>query len=134
MSVSFTLPTNYALVAAVGLSTSFLSAYQSILSIRYRIKAKIRHPQYYAELKQTQEDPNALKFNCAQRAHENTLEHLPIFLVTLAWSGIRYPLTSSALGFSWIIGNPELSTHVAMSLTTWETVGDGSERQSGLLD
>ncbi|KAG8841672.1 hypothetical protein FRB91_004775, partial [Serendipita sp. 411] len=57
----------------------------------------------YAELKQTQEDPNALRFNCAQRAHENMLEHLPIFLAGLAWTGIRYPLISSALGLSWIM-------------------------------
>ncbi|KAG9019089.1 hypothetical protein FS842_007924, partial [Serendipita sp. 407] len=102
-SVSFTLPKDYAFVAAVGLSTSFLAAYHTVLSIRFRIKAKIRHPQFYAELKQTQEDSNALRFNCAQRAHENMLEHLPIFLAGLAWTGIRYPLISSALGLSWIM-------------------------------
>ncbi|PVG03508.1 membrane-associated proteins in eicosanoid and glutathione metabolism [Serendipita vermifera] len=104
MPIAISLPEEYGAPAAVALSTTFLVIYHTILAYRFRHAAGIKHPQGYAELQQCKEDPNALKFNCAQRAHANMLENLPMFLMTIAWTGLRFPLTSAALGGGWILG------------------------------
>ena len=45
-----------------------------------------------------------MKFNCAQRAHHNTLEVMPHTLFTLLFSGLRYPGAATALGAVWLFG------------------------------
>jgi len=47
--------------------------------------------------------PEHETFNCYQRAHQNTLENVPFFLVTLVLSGIVYPGCASVLGGIWIL-------------------------------
>lgn len=34
----------------------------------------------------------------------NTTENASYLLVTLLWSGLRYPQTAAALGFAWVFG------------------------------
>jgi glutathione S-transferase len=41
-------------------------------------------------------------FNCAQRAHYNFLEHYPTFLAGVLLAGLKYPVTSAALGAVWL--------------------------------
>ncbi|CCA66602.1 hypothetical protein PIIN_00285 [Serendipita indica DSM 11827] len=110
MSVTLVVPREYGVVVAVGLSTVFLASYHGFVTSYFRRRANIRHPQCYADPKQMSDDINALKFTCAQRAHQNMLETLPIILfgietyeTSLAWSGLYYPVTTSALGVGWII-------------------------------
>ncbi|CAG7848496.1 SubName: Full=Uncharacterized protein {ECO:0000313/EMBL:CCA66602.1} [Serendipita indica DSM 11827] len=103
MSVTLVVPREYRVVVAVGLSTVFLASYHGFVTSYFRRRANIRHPQCYADPKQMSDDINALKFTCAQRAHQNMLETLPIILFGLAWSGLYYPVTTSALGVGWII-------------------------------
>ena len=45
-----------------------------------------------------------MKFNCAQRAHQNTLEVVPHALFTILFSGLRYPTAATALGSLWVFG------------------------------
>ncbi len=45
-----------------------------------------------------------MKFNCAQRAHQNTLEAVPHTLFTILFSGLRYPTLAIALGSIWVFG------------------------------
>ncbi|KAG8992956.1 hypothetical protein FRB90_000821, partial [Tulasnella sp. 427] len=40
----------------------------------------------------------AFAFNCAQRAHGNTLEYLPTTLFSLLFAGIRYPTFAAVAG------------------------------------
>ena len=49
-------------------------------------------------------DEQWFKFNCAQRAHQNYLEVLPILLSWLLISGLKFPLYATGLGITSIIG------------------------------
>ncbi|GAB4818325.1 hypothetical protein N2152v2_005371 [Parachlorella kessleri] len=46
----------------------------------------------------------ALKFNCTQRAHQNTLEYLPQVLVLEALLGLQFPMYAASLGMAWNLG------------------------------
>merc|ERR1719430_2310990 len=59
-----------------------------------RKKHKIPYPTMYS--------PDNDLFNCVQRAHQNTLEVLPQFLMFLLIGGARYPVISSLAGLIWI--------------------------------
>lgn len=91
----------YSYVAASLVGTVFLLAGQSIVVSKARKAAQIPYPQLYAEKAEAAASPAANKFNCAQReallsfpssitltwtrflgAHQNTLEHMPIVLIT----------------------------------------------------
>ena len=50
------------------------------------------------------QDEAALKFNCTQRAHQNTLEYLPQVLVLEALLGLQYPIYAASLGMAWNLG------------------------------
>jgi glutathione S-transferase len=45
-----------------------------------------------------------MRFNCTQRAHQNTLEVVPHALFTILFSGLRYPTVATALGSLWVFG------------------------------
>jgi len=98
------VPKQYGAVLFIVSCIGFLSAFQIGKVSAARKLAKITYPQYYAELSQTKSDPLAHKFNCAQRAHGNTLELqitiIPFILIT----GLKWPLLSSGLGLIWIAG------------------------------
>jgi glutathione S-transferase len=44
------------------------------------------------------DSPEAKKFNCTQRGHQNSLETLPSFLALLLVAGARYPVTAAIAG------------------------------------
>lgn len=44
-----------------------------------------------------------MAYNCYQRAHQNTLEVYPQFLVLMLCAGIKYSCASSILGLIWIV-------------------------------
>lgn len=54
-----------------------------------RKKYNVKYPTMYASKAETKE---ADKFNCAQRAHQNTLENVPMFLVVALLGGLLHPL------------------------------------------
>ena len=53
------------------------------------------YPTMYADEK---EHKHAQAFNCVQRAHQNTVEFSPAFLMCLLIGGLQYPLVAAALG------------------------------------
>ncbi|KIM29401.1 hypothetical protein M408DRAFT_22772 [Serendipita vermifera MAFF 305830] len=103
-SVSFVLPKEYAFVAAAAVATGFLNFWQTTVVTKHRTLSGVQYPNCYASAEHAKENRAAFLFNCAQRAHMNTLEHLPNVLVSLVWAGVRYPVSSAALGATWIIG------------------------------
>ena len=60
-------------------------------------------PNAYATHAEAKENPAKHKFNCAQRAHANFLEHQTQLLIPMLISGLRYPVFSAALGAAWCI-------------------------------
>ncbi|KAB5596314.1 hypothetical protein CTheo_299 [Ceratobasidium theobromae] len=101
MSITITVPENYGYVVLAAISTGFLTAFQTTLVSRGRKKAGIAYPQLYAEKAEAQKSFDAMKFNCAQRAHANTLEFLPHVLFFTAFLGLRRPVLAASLGAAW---------------------------------
>ena len=66
-------------------------------------RSGVKYPAMMAE----GDSEDALKFNCTQRSHQNTLEQLPTFLAMQLLLAQAYPLTAAALGMIWNVGTPE---------------------------
>jgi glutathione S-transferase len=90
------LSADYGFVILVGFATFLLDVWLTWNVGKGRQIFNVPYPQMYSE----KED----KFNCYQRAHQNTLELLPFFLMALFVGGIFHPLVASALGALWIVG------------------------------
>ncbi|KAJ4490286.1 membrane transport protein-domain-containing protein [Lentinula aciculospora] len=78
MSSTITVPYGLPYVGAALLSSVLLVSVQIITVSRRRKASGIRPPQLYAENAEVAKSVHALRLNCAQRAHLNTLEYLPI--------------------------------------------------------
>lgn len=96
---------SYVLVAA---AFSFLvGSAHSVNTGKYRKAAKVVYPAAYAPSSRT--DPEAHKFNCAQRAHANYIENQVQFVPALLISGLRFPVVSAALGTVWVLSRIQYS-------------------------
>ncbi|KAJ7216530.1 hypothetical protein GGX14DRAFT_605069 [Mycena pura] len=127
---TLTVPPGFSSVIASLLSTVVLLAGQSIAVSRNRRSAGIEYPRLYAEKAEMTASPAAVKFNCVQRAHQNTLENIPQVTVVL---GLRHPtLAASALGV-WVIsrvaytlgyasGEPSMRNNVFTRLTYYPSI------------
>ncbi|KAL5533960.1 hypothetical protein ACEPAG_420 [Sanghuangporus baumii] len=101
---SINVPEGYSYVFAVATATVFLNSYQMVNTARARKASGIPYPYAYAEKAEVASNSAAQKFNCAQRAHQNTLEHAPYVLYSLLVTGLKYPYLSAALGTPWVVG------------------------------
>ncbi|XP_066276298.1 glutathione S-transferase 3, mitochondrial-like isoform X2 [Branchiostoma lanceolatum] len=61
-----------------------------------RKKYGVKYPTMYSDKDQI--------FNCYQRAHQNMLEQLPLFLVFLLVAGVQFPVPSAICGLVWNAG------------------------------
>ncbi|KAH7909059.1 hypothetical protein BJ138DRAFT_1067711 [Hygrophoropsis aurantiaca] len=121
--MSITLPTEYpAYVGAGLLSTVWLLGWQVTVVGRNRTASGIKYPQLYAEKAEAAASPAALRFNCAQRAHQNTLEHFPLILISTAIAGVKYPLLAGAAAGFWSFSR--------VLYTLGYTTGDPSKRNT----
>lgn len=77
----------------------------------------------YADKSEAEKDPKKNIFNCAQRAHQNTLEILPIYNTLLLVGGLKYPEISSAAGALFILGR--------IVYTSGYVTGDPAKRTRG---
>ncbi|EFX85348.1 microsomal glutathione S-transferase 3-like [Daphnia pulex] len=106
---------HYGSVILVGIASAFLLTWQGIQVGKMRKKFKITYPTMYS-------NDNTL-FNCYQRAHQNTLENYPQFLMLLFIGGLQYPLVTAVAGLVWIAGK------VSYSLGYY--TGDPAKRMRG---
>lgn len=97
-------------------------------TIGFRRQAKLPYPTPYASHEAQATDAKAYAFNCAVRAHANTLEQYPGFLVSLLIAGVQYPKTSAALGLAWVISR----IHYATGYTNSKLGDGGAGRARGL--
>jgi glutathione S-transferase len=79
----------------------------------------------YAEKSEAEKDPKKNVFNCTQRAHQNTLEVLPVFNTLLFIGGIKYPEISAAGGAVFLLGR-------VMYASGYST-GDPAKRMRGVF-
>jgi len=103
MSVTVTLPNNYQYVGAALFSTVWLLAGQAHLVGKYRKRASIQYPQLYAEKAEAAASKDAHLFNCAQRAHQNTLENIPMVFASTIITGIHFPTYAASACALWTL-------------------------------
>ncbi|KAH9014072.1 hypothetical protein EDB84DRAFT_1530461 [Lactarius hengduanensis] len=96
-SVTINLPSNFPWVVASIFSIVPVLQLQTSLVVKARKRAGIRYPQLYAEKAEQEASKDARIFNCAQRAHQNTLENVPSMVLSTLISAIHYP-TYAAIG------------------------------------
>jgi len=83
-----------------------------------RRKYDVQYPAMYSDKEQV--------FNCIQRAHQNTLEVYPMFLMLLIFGGLQHPCRAAIAGALWLVarvvyahgyytGNPKMRTPGALS-------------------
>jgi len=142
MALSFTLADEYAWVLLTCVGYIWLSVFQTYNVSKHRKAAKVEYPQLYAEKEETEKSFEAKKFNCAQRAHQNTLEVMPIVFFCTLFSGLKYPIPAAAIGSTWIFGRVLYTisysrgiakgrraflamgtTYLFVLLTTWTALG-----------
>ncbi|GAA5870452.1 hypothetical protein JCM1840_004727 [Sporobolomyces johnsonii] len=124
MSLTVSLPADYAYVVAVAVpGVISLLTFQSINVSKARKAANVDYPAEYAEASVAERDIKAKKFNCAQRAHQNQLENLPVFLLSLLHTGLYYPRAAAAGGAIYLLGR--------VAYTIGYSTGDPAKRQRG---
>jgi glutathione S-transferase len=82
------------LLLVVG-ATYCISFWQGFMVGRMRTKLNVDYPAMYSDTEPL--------FNCYQRAHQNTLEKIPLFLILLLVAGLFNAKIATILGFLWII-------------------------------
>ncbi|KAJ7757074.1 hypothetical protein B0H16DRAFT_1885787 [Mycena metata] len=97
------LPAGTGYVAGAFLSTVLVLLYQTRTVGKYRHLAGVEYPRAYAEKEEMKANPNAVLFNCAQRAHQNTLENLPMLLIGTVITSLKYPQAAAAALTVWSI-------------------------------
>ncbi|KAF9447958.1 membrane-associated proteins in eicosanoid and glutathione metabolism [Macrolepiota fuliginosa MF-IS2] len=99
----FAIPDDYHYVVA-SLSLPALILWGQVITVgRYRRRAKIDYPQMYADKAQAEANRDAHLFNCAQRAHQNTMEGLPLIVLSTAITGLSYPLVAAGACTFWAV-------------------------------
>mmetsp|Transcript_20425 Transcript_20425/g.28297 ORF Transcript_20425/g.28297 Transcript_20425/m.28297 type:complete len:161 (+) Transcript_20425:51-533(+) len=66
-------------------------------------RARKLYGVYYPSLYADVSNKNAHKFNCVQRAHQNTLESLSAVQVLLVINGLFQPIATSVFGMIWVL-------------------------------
>ncbi|XP_018413527.1 PREDICTED: microsomal glutathione S-transferase 3-like [Nanorana parkeri] len=93
-SIDDILPQNFAYVIFTFVYSYVLIMYLGINVGKARKKYGVKYPQMYSDKENV--------FNCIQRAHQNTLEAYPTWLIFQLISGLAFPLASSVLGAIWV--------------------------------
>mmetsp|Transcript_1460 Transcript_1460/g.3766 ORF Transcript_1460/g.3766 Transcript_1460/m.3766 type:complete len:147 (-) Transcript_1460:5-445(-) len=86
-------------IGVVGL-TVVVAQYGAGKVMGARKKYGIKYPTLYS----TGKTKNDIAYNCAQRAHQNTLENLPAVNIMMLSSATVYPVTAAAFGAIWCVG------------------------------
>jgi len=94
--VAIEVPPEFGYVILVAVASIIMIMWKGMRVGAARKKFDVPYPNMYSD-----KDP---VFNCIQRAHQNTLENYPQFLVLLFVAGLQCPVYSSIAGLVWILG------------------------------
>ena len=98
--ISIDVPADYKWVLLALVGVFFANQYLVVGVMQARKKYGIKYPNLYAPPGHKNEEA----FNCAQRAHQNTVESQALFLVELVIVGLFYPLFAATCGALYSVG------------------------------
>ncbi|KAM4701318.1 glutathione S-transferase 3, mitochondrial-like [Discoglossus pictus] len=88
------LPQNFGYVILSFVYSYIMLMYLGVNVGRARKRYGVKYPQMYSDKEQV--------FNCIQRAHQNTLEVYPAWLIFQLIAGLAFPLSAAVLGAIWV--------------------------------
>lgn len=113
--INVALPQGFGYIGLIATGSLLLNVYQSIAVGRARKASGITYPRMYATEEEVKTSTQAKIYNCVQRSHQNLLEQLPAFWITLFIGGLKFPRTVVGLGVTFLIGR--VLYHAGESLT-----------------
>ncbi|KAH9858363.1 membrane-associated proteins in eicosanoid and glutathione metabolism [Lenzites betulinus] len=119
------LPKEFAYPAAAVVSTFYLLFWQSMRVGGARKRAGIAYPQVYAEQAEAAAKKEAQVFNCTQRAHQNTLESIPIVVSSTLIAGLQYPVAAATMCGVYVVSR--------IFYTIGYSTGDPVKRNAGYI-
>ncbi|KAG2196092.1 hypothetical protein INT46_010159 [Mucor plumbeus] len=120
---ALTIPSEYGYVLGVSVASALYVFSLGAKVGGARKAAKVPYPYVYAEKSEAEKDPKKNIFNCTQRAHQNTLEILPVYNTLLLVGGLKYPEISAAAGVVFLLGR--------IVFTSGYVTGDPAKRTRG---
>ncbi|BEJ14826.1 hypothetical protein CspHIS471_0405930 [Cutaneotrichosporon sp. HIS471] len=120
----FTLPATFPVMGVGVVAFLFLNVFQITNVVGKRKAAGIKYPTLYATDEEAKADPKKNVFNCAQRAHANTLEFLPTVLSMYAFLGCFHPQLATGSVLVWVLSR--------FSYTINYSTGIPAKRNAGL--
>ncbi|KAL7418927.1 hypothetical protein Q5752_006611 [Cryptotrichosporon argae] len=100
----FVLPSEFPIVG-LGLSAYLaLNVFQMMKVSSARKVADVKYPNLYASDAEAAADPKKFAFNCAQRAHQNTLENAPWLLASFLYLSLFHPKFATGAFSTWVAG------------------------------
>ncbi|TMW56477.1 hypothetical protein Poli38472_006487 [Pythium oligandrum] len=100
MGVPVILESGHGYIMLVVVLLFAVSMWAGIKVAKARTLYDVPYPEMYAE----RSHKNAKAFNCVQRAHQNMLENVPIFLAFLFTSSIFRPRVAAICGLIRVLG------------------------------
>ncbi|KAK4309731.1 hypothetical protein Pmani_018660 [Petrolisthes manimaculis] len=116
--VTINIPAEYGYVVFVAIFSIFMIQWKAWKVVQARRFYKVPYPTLYYKT-------NNDIFNCYQRAHQNTLENYPQFLVLLLLGGLYNPIVSAVGGAIWCMGR--------VTYAYGYYTGDPSKRSNGVF-
>ncbi|KAI8066772.1 hypothetical protein BC940DRAFT_301514 [Gongronella butleri] len=98
------IPNEYGYVLGVSALNALQLVWLSAGVGSARKAAGVPYPYMYAEQSAADKDPKKNMFNCAQRAHQNTLEAFPVMTTFLLIGGLGHPELSAGAGAVYFLG------------------------------
>ncbi|ESO85731.1 hypothetical protein LOTGIDRAFT_235705 [Lottia gigantea] len=92
--MGFEVSSDYGYVILVLPATWVIMNFLALNVMKARKKYNVEYPNLYS---------NNHNFNCVQRAHQNTLENLPFFIMFLLTGGLMFPKLCAASGVLYLI-------------------------------
>ncbi|KAL8566301.1 hypothetical protein ACOMHN_028958 [Nucella lapillus] len=115
--MSLAIQSDYGYVMLVVVATWILNNWLGMQVMKARKKYDVQYPTLYSE--------TSKEFNCVQRAHQNTLENIPMFLSFLLLAGLMFPRLSTVFGVIY------LASRVVYAYGYY--TGDPSKRNRGVF-
>ncbi|XP_012939578.1 microsomal glutathione S-transferase 3 [Aplysia californica] len=95
-AINFQLSSDFGFVILVVVTGWVFLQYLAMNVMKARKKYDVKYPALYSD--------KSPEFNCVQRAHQNTLEVYPQFLIFLLLGGLQMPRLSAVFGILFLIG------------------------------